>query len=126
MGVALTRFLLPRGVDAAPEGPSFARPTRALALAGLFAFCVLLSEGAVNDWAAVYLHGELGAGQGRAAAGLAAFSLTMGIGRLAGDRLTERFGSHPARARRGAAGHRRNGARAGGGQPRRPPWPASP
>ena len=33
-----------------------------LALAGLFAFCVLLSEGAVNDWAAVYLHGELGAG----------------------------------------------------------------
>ncbi len=101
VGVVLTRFLLPRGVDAAPEGPSFARPTRALALAGLFAFCVLLSEGAVNDWAAVYLHGELGAGQGAAAAGLAAFSLTMGIGRLAGDGLSERLG--PTRLARGGA-----------------------
>jgi MFS family permease len=101
VGVALTRFLLPRGVDAAPEGPSFARPSRALALAGLFAFCVLLSEGAVNDWAAVYLHGELGAAQGPAAAGLAAFSLTMGIGRLAGDRLAERLGS--TRLARGGA-----------------------
>ena len=88
-------------MDAAPEGPSFARPTRALALVGLFAFCVLLSEGAVNDWAAVYLHGELGTGQGQAAAGLAAFSLTMGIGRLAGDRLTERLG--PVRLARGGA-----------------------
>ena len=101
VGVAATRFLLPRDVDAAPEGPSFARPTRALALAGLFAFCVLLSEGAVNDWAAVYLSGDLGTGQGAAAAGLAAFSLTMGIGRLAGDRLSELLGS--TRLARGGA-----------------------
>ncbi len=96
-----TRFLLPRGVDAAPEGPSFARPSRALALAGLFAFCVLLSEGAVNDWAAVYLSGDLETGQGAAAAGLAAFSLTMGIGRLAGDPLALRLG--PTRLARGGA-----------------------
>ena len=111
VAVAATRLLLPRDVDAAPEGPSFARPTRALALVGLFAFCVLLSEGAVNDWAAVYLHGELGTGQGQAAAGLAAFSLTMGIGRLAGDPLTERLG--PTRLARGGAlaGHHRNGPR---------------
>ncbi len=102
--VALTayRFLLPSEVDAAPEGPLVAKPTRALAAVGLFAFCVVLSEGAVNDWAAVYLKGDLDAGEGLAAAGLAAFSLTMGFGRLFGDRLAEWLG--PVRLARGGAG----------------------
>jgi MFS family permease len=71
-------------------------------LIGLFAFCALLSEGAVNDWAAVYLDNSLDSGEGVAAGGLAAFSLTMGIGRLAGDRLTQAIG--PVRLARGGAG----------------------
>jgi MFS family permease len=98
---ALRPLLLPPGADAAPEGPRFARPTRALALVGLFAICAVLSEGAVSDWAAIYLDHEAGASEGTAAAGLAAFSLTMGIGRLTGDRLTERLG--PATLARGGA-----------------------
>ena len=102
VAVAAHRFLLPRSADAAPEGPMLARPTRALAAIGVFAFCVLLSEGAVNDWAAVYLEDDLDAGEGLAAGGLAAFSLTMGVGRLVGDRLTEAFG--PVRLARGGAG----------------------
>jgi MFS family permease len=93
IAVVASRFLLPTSADAAPEGLLVARPTRALALVGLFAFCALLSEGAVNDWAAVYLNNELAAGQGVAAAGLAVFSLTMGVGRLVGDRLTAAVGS---------------------------------
>jgi MFS family permease len=88
-----SRFLLPGAVDAAPQGPMLARPTRALAALGAFAFCVLLAEGAVNDWVAVYLHRELDTGEGLAAAGLAVFSLTMAFGRLTGDRMTEAFGS---------------------------------
>src|ERR671922_18729 len=104
VAVAADRFLLPRSADAAPEGPLLARPTRALAAIGVFAFCALLSEGAVNDWVAVYLEDDLDTSEGLAAGGLAAFSLTMGIGRLAGDRLTEALG--PARL-----------ARAGGGLP---------
>jgi MFS family permease len=96
------RFLLPRSADAAPEGPMLARPTRALAGIGIFAFCALLSEGAVNDWVAVYLEDDLDTGEGLAAAGLAAFSLTMGAGRLAGDRLTAALG--PVRLARGGAG----------------------
>jgi MFS family permease len=71
----------------------FAIPTRALTLVGLFALCVLLSEGAVSDWSAIYIDDEVGAAEGTAAGGLAAFSLTMAIGRLAGDRLNERFGA---------------------------------
>jgi MFS family permease len=102
MGLVAARFLLPPVADAAPEGPLLARPSRALAAIGVFAFCALLSEGAVNDWAAIYLDDDLGSGEGLAAAGLAAFSLTMGVGRLAGDRLTEALG--PVRLARGGAG----------------------
>ena len=51
-----------------------------------------LGEGAVADWSAVYLANTLGTGPGLAAAGFAAFSLTMTAGRLAGDYLTRRLG----------------------------------
>jgi MFS family permease len=102
MGLVAARFLLPPVADAAPEGPLLARPSRALAAIGIFAFCALLSEGAVNDWAAIYLDDDLGSGEGLAAGGLAAFSLTMGVGRLAGDRLTEALG--PVRLARSGAG----------------------
>jgi MFS family permease len=87
------RFLLESSADAAPGGPMFAVPSGALLLVGIFAFCVLMAEGAVNDWAAVYLDNEIETSEAAAAAGLAAFSLTMGIGRLFGDRLNERLGA---------------------------------
>jgi MFS family permease len=86
---------------ARPDG--FRRgPARGLALLGVVAFCCLLAEGAVFDWSAVYLRRELRAGEATAAAGLAAFSLTMGLGRLAADRLADRVGP-VALARGGAA-----------------------
>lgn len=93
------RFLLPSSADAAPEGPMFARPTRALVAIGVFAFCLLLAEGSVNDWAAIYLDDEVGTSASLAAAGLAAFSLTMGVTRLFGDRLAVALG--PVRLARG-------------------------
>ena len=87
------RALLPSDADAAEGGtPAFARPTRALFGLGVISFCVLLGEGAMSDWSAVYLDNALETGPGFAAAGYAAFSLTMTLGRLFGDRLTERFG----------------------------------
>nr|MDQ5811398.1 MFS transporter [Actinomycetota bacterium] len=87
------RAMLP--ADAARGGggePAFARPTRALAGLGIISFCVLLGEGAMADWSAVYLNGPLGTGPGFAAAGYAAFSVAMAAGRLFGDRLAQRFG----------------------------------
>ena len=44
------------------------------------------------DWSAVYLSTALQTGPGLAAAGYAAFSLTMTTGRLFGDRLAEALG----------------------------------
>ena len=49
-------------------------------------------EGSTGDWSAVYLHADLGAAPGVAAVALGAFSVTMAAGRVAGDRLTARFG----------------------------------
>ena len=114
IGVAVTlvaaRFLLPRAADATPEGPRFARPTKALVAVGIFAFCVLLSEGAVNDWAAVYLdersRDRRGAGRRRARRLLA----DDGRG-PAGRRPPHRSARpDPARARRRRAGGGRPGA----------------
>jgi MFS family permease len=78
---------------AGPRGPSFARPSRTLLALGAAAFCVLLAEGSVTDWSAVFLADEAGAGEALAATGLAVFSLLMATGRLGGDALAERFGA---------------------------------
>ena len=88
------REMLPAEVDAGGSGggPSFARPTRALLGLGVISFCVLLGEGAIGDWSAVYLRSTLLTGPGFAAAGYAAFSLMMVAGRITGDRLTEYLG----------------------------------
>ena len=90
--LSLTRFLLPAHTDAQGAGVAFARFTPTLLALGLVAFCVLLGEGAMADWSAVYLHTALNAGAGLAAAGYAAFSVVMAVGRGLGDLLTNRLG----------------------------------
>jgi predicted MFS family arabinose efflux permease len=67
-------------------------PARRLAILGIIAFCVMMGEGAMADWSAIFLRTVTGAGEGIAAAGYAAFSVAMAIGRFTGDRLTLRFG----------------------------------
>ena len=94
VAVIVTRPLLPAEADRGGEAePAFVRPTRALAALGVISFCVLLGEGAMSDWSAVYLNDTLATGPGFAAAGYAAFSLAMAAGRLSGDTLLARFGA---------------------------------
>lgn len=88
---AAGRNLLAAHEDGNDGGPAFVRPSRALAALGVLAFCGLLAEGAVADWSAVYLSNTLETGAGLAAGGFAAFSLTMAVGRLTGDRLVFLF-----------------------------------
>ncbi|TWI57634.1 fucose permease [Pseudomonas duriflava] len=64
---------------------------RVLAFCVIALFCLMI-EGAMADWSAVYLNIEIKASNGLAAAGYAAFSLTMLIGRLLGDRLIHALG----------------------------------
>ncbi|WP_371551480.1 MFS transporter [Streptomyces sp. NBC_00554] len=70
-------------------------------LLGALAAATLLGEGAAADWAAIHLH-DLGATATTSAAAYGFYSAAMAAGRLAGDRLTTRFGA-PAVVRAGAA-----------------------
>ena len=74
-----------------PSRSSCVPPRRLLAL-GALAFACLLIEGASADWSAVYLRDELGTTAAIAAIGFTAFSITMTLGRVFGDRLVDRFG----------------------------------
>lgn len=60
---------------------------------GLMAFCSMIPEGAVLDWAALYLQQEHGSGVNTAGLAFALFSATMAIMRFAGDALRNRFGA---------------------------------
>ena len=93
-GLLISPFLLRGGDEVAQERqPFFIKPPRVLLALGAVAFISLLSEGAVGDWSAVYIHKPLHSSQAIAALGYFAFSFMMVAGRLSGDRLTIRYGS---------------------------------
>ena len=92
-GLLISPFLLRGGDEVAQERqPFFIKPPRVLLALGAVAFISLLSEGAVGDWSAVYIHKPLHSSQALAALGYFAFSFMMVAGRLSGDRLTIRSG----------------------------------
>ena len=82
----------PADASRAPAQISSAQISAVIWILGLLALCGQLGEGSAGDWSAVYLHVNLGTSAGFAAAGLAAFSVTMAAGRMVGDRLAARFG----------------------------------
>jgi MFS family permease len=88
----LTRAMLAEPRSAGERGPLFAWPHGRLLPLALIAAVVLLAEGAVADWSAVYLRQEMDAGEGTAGLAFTAFSLTMVAGRLVGDRLVAAWG----------------------------------
>jgi MFS family permease len=67
-------------------------PELRLIVLGAAAFFALLSEGSVADWSGVLLRDSLHAASGQAGLAYAAFSATMTLGRLFGDRVVLRFG----------------------------------
>ena len=82
--------LLPYGGRS--EGPFFAFPRGIVLFIGVLCFIGFMTEGAVLDWSAVFLTSVRGMEPSYAGLGYAAFALTMTIGRLAGDRIVQRFG----------------------------------
>lgn len=99
VGVARRRLIADEGAPMADARRPVALLPRALVPLGLLALCALLFEGAVTNWAAVYLRDILGSPPTEAAAAYVAFTLTMTVARLTGDRLTLRLG--PAAVVRG-------------------------
>jgi predicted MFS family arabinose efflux permease len=83
---------MPRAVIAVEKAPGFAWPSAALLGLGLLAFLALLVEGGMADWSGVFLATVAGASTALAAAGYAAFSVAMAVGRLVGDRFVAAVG----------------------------------
>jgi MFS family permease len=88
-----SRGLLPEPPHRTESGKlARARPNRTVLGLGAIAFCVLLSEGAVADWAGVFLKETVETGAGVAASGYVVFQFFMAAGRLTGDWTGVRFG----------------------------------
>ena len=84
--------ILPPDRGGARGGPAFALPRGPVLVLGLLCFAVFLTEGSALDWSAVFLIQQRGLDPAWAALGYAAFSVTMTVGRLAGDRVVARLG----------------------------------
>jgi MFS family permease len=100
-GVALAIVVVagPRLLPDAPAAPaeSARRQSRLLPRTlwplAILAFCASVTEGAMYDWSALYIHEDLGASEGTGAIAFAVFSLAVLIGRFGGDRAVVRLGS---------------------------------
>lgn len=84
----------------APADPSAPQPRRGTAAPGrrvlglgAVAFAIFFAEGAIMDWAALYLVRILGASEGTGALGYAVFAGSMFLGRLLGDGANRAFGA---------------------------------
>jgi hypothetical protein len=91
--LAISRHLLHGKVDGTDGSAVLAWPSRALLGLGALGFLALMAEGAMGDWAAVFLREYRRAGMDAAAIGFAGFSLAMAGGRFAGDWVRRRWGA---------------------------------
>lgn len=95
-GGAVTLSSLLSGTGHAPpiprKRPTRSRPAPALLLLGVIVLVGAFIEDVPNSWSAVYLTDSLGAGPGPAGLALVAFLTGMTAGRMAGNRLVDRFG----------------------------------
>lgn len=87
-------YLVAEDRPQAVEHRKFALPRHTTVyLVGLMALLTMVSEGAVLDWAALFLHQELGADLAVAGLAYAAFSGVMALMRFLGDGVRNRFGA---------------------------------
>ncbi len=92
--VIAARHVLNEGKPVAHEHHKFALPkTPAVYLVGLMALFSMMPEGAVLDWAALYMKQELGTDLATAGLAYALFSGAMALMRFAGDGVRNRFGA---------------------------------
>jgi predicted MFS family arabinose efflux permease len=82
----------PQPMENAPKDHLLPRDLN-LWLLGFMALFSMVPEGAVLDWAAIYLGRELGADLFRAGLGFAFFAGAMAVMRFAGDGIRNRFGA---------------------------------
>lgn len=91
--VCVFRFLIVEGSDLKRVRFRFKLPTGSLMGLGVLGFLVLMIEGSIADWSAVFLRESLMTSSGVAALGYAAFSSMMALGRFLGDKMVSTIGA---------------------------------
>lgn len=91
-GALAVRTSLAPEVEPAPEPTGGLRRAPVLVLLAALALALAVVEGSPGDWAAVFGSDVHGASEGVAALGFVAVAGGMVVGRLAGDRATDRLG----------------------------------
>ncbi|MDX2246807.1 MAG: MFS transporter [Bacteroidia bacterium] len=81
------------GQEDGGTGPAFVMPTKPLLGLALIGVCIMLGEGAIADWSAVYIEELTYKGAYLAGLGYAGFSMSMTIGRFWGDSIIARLGA---------------------------------
>jgi hypothetical protein len=81
------------GVVAEERQGRITLPPRGVLVLGVLCILVMLAEGSMTDWSALYLQGDLGTSAAVAAMGFAAFQTGMATGRIGGDALAARVGA---------------------------------
>lgn len=96
--LALAAYAIARALPADAPGTEKAGPPRlSIPKGALLAVCALpmgalMIEGAMMEWSALFLRGDLGAGPFWAGACFAGFSLAMALSRMSGDLVIARLG----------------------------------
>lgn len=75
------------------KGKLFVIPSGALIGLAIVGFIIMMSEGAIADWSAIYIKDYLNGTAAIAGLGFAGFSLTMALGRFIGDSIIPKYGS---------------------------------
>jgi MFS family permease len=84
--------LLPYGEERKQGSKAFVLPGRHVLLIGVLAFMMMLVEGSMLDWSAVYLVDRIGMLAKHAGIGYAAFSVAMTLSRFSGNKIVTRLG----------------------------------
>jgi len=92
LAVIFLSYLVPKEKFKEQTQKLFAWPDKTLWLLGAICFCCALCEGAMADWSSLYYKQVINDLNKVSTTGYTSFALLMALGRLIGDRLTERLG----------------------------------
>ena len=75
-------------------GKAFLLPKGPILGLALITFCILIAEGAIADWSAVFIKNAASGSKMQAGLGYAGFSLAMTLGRFYGDNVIPKYGKN--------------------------------
>jgi MFS family permease len=94
--VIASRFLIadkPEKTAKSEGESSFVLPTKAILPLGIIAFCGMVGESSMADWSALFMNTVVGQSEYISAFAFGTFAVSMTIGRVFGDYLTEKIGT---------------------------------